>query len=391
MGGGPTSIPLGAGSGIDHDLSPLSLYGLFMTSSTPTSPPKTLGYLLNRWYFADPEKTQVARVVSVSDSYAKVELRRLANPGDLNSAEDRPIGVSVVSPPNVRDAVNATRKSLGKEPVQWSRLTRHLARAGRADGVEDLERSLRHADEDIVAEFSSVVEGDLDDIPAAELDAAIPRRELGPHDRSALLLATVDRLMGEFEEQVMLVKKKADGLEAASQFVDKLIRLPVPPSVEYDRALAAARKSPQPMNVQDAIFEAIGSCVAWVRHHRGIESTEDIRLDAPLHTAPRPKVEATQAPVEGHEQGDLLTGEFTRVAPPKRGRPNYQLPLDAIPECDLVTVARAMTGTELPDLTVQEAKKLVRPFLKSPDQARKIAEIVASETAKRTRPSTPGE
>ena len=362
-----------------------------MSTETATPPAKTLGYLLNRWYFANEEKTQVARVIGVTESDAKVEYRRLAVPGDPASAEKRPVLVGVASAPNVRNAINATRKSLGKEPVQWSRLTRHLARAGRADGVDDLERSLRHADEAIVAEFSPVVEADLDDIPDSQLKAALPRREMDPQDRSTLLLATVDRLMGEFEERVMLVKKKADGLEAASEFVDKLTRLPVPPSVEFDRALAAARKSPLPTNVQDALFEAIGSCVAWVRHQRRIDSVEDIRLDAPLRTAPRIATRVVQAPVQGHEEVDLFTGESSVVQPAKLGRPNYVIPLESIPECDLITVARVMTGAELPDLTVKEAKKLVRPFLKSAENAKKIEGIVATEVAKRTRPSTPGE
>ena len=363
---------------------------LSMSTLTAGTTSKTLGYLLNRWYFADPEKTRLARVIAVSDSDAKVEYLRLRSPGDPRSAEATPVLIGTQSAQRVRDEINATRKSLGRKPVQWSRLTRHLARAGKANEVDELERSLKHADEAILAEFSPTVAGDLDDIPDAELKAATPRSELDPNDRSTLLLATVDRLMGEFEERVMLADKKQDGVKAAAAFVDKLARLPVPPSVEYDRALAIARKTPRPINVQDALFEAIGSCVAWVRHHRGIQSVEDIRLDMPLRTAPRVAAKVVQAPVAGHAQVDLFTGELEVVKPAKLGRPSYRIPLEAIPECDLPAIARVMTGTDLPALTIDEAKAIVRPFLKSPEHARTIQGIVASETAKRTHLSAPG-
>jgi hypothetical protein len=286
----------------------------------------------------------------------------------------------------VRDAINVTRRGLGKRPVQWSRLTRRLARAGRADSVEDLERALRQADAVTLAGFSGVEALELDDVPQSELESAISRRELDQHDPLTSLLDTVDRLMSEFEERVIVGRRS----ELAPQFVGKLLRLPVRPTVEFERAAVKARASGEPVDVQDAFFEAIAACVATVRQERGITSVEDIVQDVPLRSAARITFKLDRAPVLDHQQGDLLTGAFEVVANPKLGRPSYEMPLDAIPECDLVAVARVMKGSELPDLTVEGAKAIMRPLLKSKQYTERIQGIVATQAAKRTGPPPPG-
>lgn len=361
-------------------------YGLVMPPPTRSGPVPTLAYLLNQWYFADPAKTRMGRVVSVSESYVKVEYRRLDTPGDPGSAASRPAGVSLVSGPMVRDAINVTRRGLGKRPVQWSRLTRRLARAGRADSVEDLERALRQADAATLAGFPGVEALELDDVPQTELESAISRRELDQDDPVTSLLDTVDRLMSEFEERVIVGRRS----ELAPQFVDKLLHLHVRPTVEFERAAVKARASGEPVDVQDAFFEAIAACVATVRQERGITSVEDIIQDVPLRSAARIRFKLDRAPVLDHQQGDLLTGAFEVVANPKLGRPSYEMPLDAIPECDLVAVARVMKGSELPDLTVEGAKAIVRPLLKSKQYTERIQGIVATQAAKRTGPTPPG-
>ena len=367
-------------------MSAFSGYGLFMPPPTRSGPGPTLAYLLNRWYFADREKTRLGRVVSVSESYVKVEYRRLATPGDPGSAASRPAGVSLVSGPMVREAINVTRRDLGKRPIQWSRLTRRLARAGRADSIEDLERALRQADEVTMAGFSGVEALELDDVPQSELESAISRRQLDQHDPLTSLLDTLDQLMSEFEERVIVAKRS----ELAPQFVNKLLQLPVRPTVGFERAAVKARASGEPADVQDAFFEAIGACVATVRQERGITSVEDIGQDVPLRSAPPNRVKLDRAPVLGHQQGDLLTGAFEVVANHKLGRPNYEMPLDAIPECDLLSVARVMKGSELPNLTVEGAKAIVRPLLKSREYTERIQGIVASQAAKRSGPTPPG-
>jgi hypothetical protein len=130
--------------------------------------------------------------------------------------------------------------------------------------------------------------------------------------------------------------------------------------------------------------------VATVRQERGITSVEDIVQDVPLRSAARITFKLDRAPVLDHQQGDLLTGAFEVVANPKLGRPSYEMPLDAIPECDLVAVARVMKGSELPDLTVEGAKAIMRPLLKSKQYTERIQGIVATQAAKRTGPPPPG-
>lgn len=352
-----------------------------VTRAAATGP--ALGYLKDQWYFTDSRRGAVGRVVTVTDTYVEVAVHRLGTAGDVGSEEARAASSSWVSGASVRQQINLTREALGKPPIQWTELTR--ARAGlsaeRAEGLRAARQEL-HRDEEEVIEALERSEPELTDTAGAPDGRSITRKEVGASIRGIGLLPTLDAMLGAFEEQVRLEERD----DQTPVFLDKLRELPVPSLAEYGRVLKKAIAKPDSRNVQDALFAAMGACQAEIRSARRIPDVVDIvdELQEPAEVI-RERQHRARRVTEGAAQGDLLTGAFGPVRNAKLGRPRYLLTQDMLPDEHVVEVTRAVTNLDLPGLSPRDARRVLRPYLKTEDGSDKVRTFVAKAAEGRLR------
>ena len=345
-----------------------------VAGSIDTAPP-ALRYLSGQWYFTGPEQSAIGRIVETSDTYAKVQVHRLSTPGALETEEDRIASTSHVSGQYIRNQIDETRRSLGKPALVWSDITREAVGISveEANALPVTRWQLRR-DEAEALEAARASEAELSDTAGAPSELTLARKDIAPYSVAIKLLPHLDEMLGEFEDDVRLA-----GLEDhAPDFLERLQKLPIPSLAGYEGTMKRALANPDSRRVQDALFAAVGACQAEIRRERRMPGAMDIieEIQEPAEVV-RERQHRIHKPADGVAQGDLITGEFAPVKNATLGRPRYLLTQEEVPDEDVVTVVRLVTGLGLPDLSVRDARVLLRPFLKSKDGSQKVRALVA--------------